>query len=65
MVNRAKKQPTARDKGKTSRSRVGGLQVKKETIKDLTPGAQRKVRGGSGPCVDPSYSTKRCACVPV
>lgn len=31
-----------------SRVKLGKLQLKKETIKDLTPGKQKQIKGGKG-----------------
>jgi len=31
-----------------SRIKVGKLQLKKETIRDLTPGKQKQIKGGKG-----------------
>jgi hypothetical protein len=46
--NMVTKNDKRNDKAATkSRVKVGKLQLKKETVKDLTPGKQKQVKGGA------------------
>jgi hypothetical protein len=47
-----------RDEKAATKGRVelGKLQLKKESIKDLTPGKQRQVKGGAKACTNHSVS---------
>ena len=50
------------EKATQSRVKVGKLQLGKETIKDLTPGKQKQVKGGRiGPV---ETQGKTCTCGP-
>jgi hypothetical protein len=49
------------EKAKKRRVKVGKLQLNKETIKELTPGKQKQVKGGAahiGPTVILCFPTK-------
>ena len=54
MVTKNKNQ--AEEEVTKSRVKVGKLQLTKQTIKDLTPGKQKQVKGG----VPPPTSTNSC-----
>ena len=44
-----------------SRVKVGKLQLTKQTIKDLTPGKQKQVKGGAPPPTNSKASCHFCA----